>query len=42
MLETVVLTNIFAETKILFFRIHRLIETSKEQHLFEIEMYIYI
>ncbi len=37
MLKTVVLHNIFVETWfILFFKIHRWIESSKEQHLFEI------
>ncbi len=40
MLKTVVLHNIFVETVIiLFFRIHRWIESSKEQHLFEIETF---
>ncbi len=37
MLKTV---NIFVETvMLLFFRIHRWIESSKEQHLFDIEIY---
>ncbi len=40
MLKTVVLHNIFVETwYILFFRIHRWIESSKEQHLFEIAIF---
>ncbi len=37
MLKTVVLPNIFVEIDILFFRIIWWIESSKEQHLFEIE-----
>ncbi len=41
MLKTVVLTNIFVETD-LFFRIHRWIESSKEQHFFKIEIFCYI
>ncbi len=40
MLRTVVLPNIFGETRIyIFFRIHRWIESSKEQHLFEMEIF---
>ncbi len=37
-MKTVVLHNIFV-WYILFFRIHRWIESSKEQHLFEIETF---
>ncbi len=41
MLKTVLLPNIFVETVIhfMFFRIHRWIESSKEQHLFKIEIF---
>ncbi len=38
-LKTVVLLNIFVETVTLFFRVFLMNRSSKEQHLFEIEIF---
>ncbi len=39
-IKTVVLLHIFMETDKFFFRIHGWIESSKEQHLFEIDLFL--